>query len=366
MALKDDFAENPAIDAVLGPLKRHLNTRDERIVDIMINRPGELWLQIAGKDGYSRYADGDITRAWCEMLTKVLARTSSLPFDEKTQPMLMCTLPAGHRFTALIGDQYCGQGVAISIRLRRHFVVDLERDYGLSAPPVAGQTSTHRRVEPFPPDMSSAARLRALIARGANILISGGTGTGKTTMMNSLGSSVPDTKRVITVEDVREINLPHIGNQLNLKVSRQTGENAFGYSQVIDAITRLNPDNILVQELSIHNASAAFRLLNTGHKGFMSTVHGNNPLDALEAWRRNYELLEKRGGETVVRFLARNLDAIVQIDFADDGVGRHAHVVFTGEDGTLDMPWRDLVDDGGAGVVQELRSLTSAVRDLRA
>jgi len=341
MAATQEF--NPAIESFLEPILPHLRTHDQRIIDVMIQRPGEVWLQVAGKAGYQRVPNGRISFEWGMQLCKVLARTAGLRFDEN-HPLVMRTLPGGHRFTGLLGDRFSTHGLAISVRVRRHITVDLEKDYNLSH--WGARTSRNNAPSAEELAMSAPDRLRRLIAGHGNILISGGTGTGtgKTTMMNSLGMVIPSETRVITVEDVQEILLPHLGNQVNLTVSRQSGDDEFGYRQIIDVITRLNPDSILVQELSVHNAAPAFRLLNTGHRGFMSTVHANTPLEALEAWRRNYELSEKRGGETVVRFLARNLDAIVQIDFAEDGIHRQAGVVFRGADGVLDLSWRDLLE----------------------
>jgi type IV secretory pathway ATPase VirB11/archaellum biosynthesis ATPase len=359
--------DNPAIqnrlaDAGILPL---LSTRDQRVIDIMVNGPGEMFLQIAGQPGYKRQPNKAITMDWAIGLCSTLSAATDGGYDRDAFPMLLSDLAGGHRFTALTGKGVTGNGIAISIRVRRDISLPLST-FGLDERAEAKfRRSAKASQLAIERSLPVVERLKCIIARKGNILISGGTGTGKTTLFNSLAELIPDNERPITVEDVREIELKQ-PNHLTLKVARKKGR-VIEHRDIIDSILRLNPDRILISELSVDNAAPAFRLANSGHGGLMLTVHANDPLEALEAWRRNYELSEKMGGETVVNYLARNIDAIIQVDFDDEDPAqqcRRSTVVFRGDDGTLDMPWRELLGVGQAGVVDQLSEIAHSMKQV--
>ncbi len=328
---------HPALDALMEPLSSYLGTRDRRVIDIMINEPGAVWLQIAGHTGYQREGNRSITLEWARMLCEILANLLGRSFTPDL-PILLAPLPGGHRFTALLG-QNVQSGMMISIRVQRSKIVPLEQFGRWSAEaPMASAA--------VPPIADPVATLQRAVLDRKNILISGGTCTGKTTFLNAMARWIPASDRVITVEDVNEVQLPQVPNKAQVLVSRTEAGTRITYAHVIDSILRFNPDRIILGELSVHNALPAVRLLNTGHGGFIATIHANSPLDALEAWRRNYELSPDsggNGGETVVRFLARNLSHIVQINLDTARDGRLLTMASTGSDGTLAVPWQDLI-----------------------
>jgi pilus assembly protein CpaF/type IV secretion system protein VirB11 len=331
---------HPALDALLEPIKPYLNTRDQRVVDVMINEPGSLWLQIAGQPGYKREGSREITLDWAKLLCQTLANVLGRAFTDDL-PILLAPLPGGHRFTALLGPNV-QSGILVSIRVRRSVAVPIDKfgTWSKDGHHQPVQVSTTVR-----PDDPVEALRQAILAKD-NILVSGGTCTGKTTFLNGVATWIPPTDRVITVEDVNEVMLPQVPNRAHVLVSRTDAATKISYSHVIDSILRFNPDRIVLGELSVHNALPSARLLNTGHGGFIATVHANSPLEALEAWRRNYELSPDSGrnsGETVVRFLARNLAHIVQINLDHERHGRVMSIASRGPDGTLDLPWRDLI-----------------------
>ncbi len=358
---------NPAIRGYLerGDLLPLLSTRDQRVIDIMINGPGEGFLQIAGRPGYERISLPNVDQPWAENLCRTLSAATSGNYDPHRCPLLLSDLAGGHRFSALTGPP-TANGLAISIRVRRHVVVPLE-NFGLDERAIAGFRRAERNrhwVEER--QMPVVERLRHVILRRGNIVISGGTGTGKTTLLNTLARWIPDSERIIKVEDVNELYLTQ-PNTLGLVVARRE-DNAIGHNEIIDSILRFNPDRIFISELSIHNAAAAFRLFNTGHGGGLLSVHANDPLEFMEAWRRNYELSSPGAtGGAVVSYLARNIDAIVQIDFDTEDPEqqmRRSAVVFKGEDGTLDMPWRELLGVDQAGMVTELKNIGAQLQKL--
>lgn len=317
---------NPAVETMLRPLQRWLHASD--VVDISINGPGEVWIERAGR-GYERESAPEITRDWAWLLCLALATVSRQDFphsdaDQHKKPVLSCTLPGGHRFHAILGAS-APSGVIIDIRRRRLMAVELA-SYGLGG---------HDRED-----------LEAVAAAGGKILVSGGVNSGKTTFVNSLARLMPAQRRIAVVQDVDEVQLEH-PNQIKLLVNRfnRSGGHVVGYADVIDSILRFNCDALVVGELSVDNAAAAFRVLNTGTVGgFLTTLHADSPLGALEAWRRNWELRQQAGAAAVVAFLARNIDRVVQL--RRTGQDRREVVAIARRDartGELDIPWRQLL-----------------------
>ena len=123
------------------------------------------------------------------------------------------------------------------------------------------------------------------------------------------------------------------------------------YSHLIDSVTRLNPDTVLVGELSVDNALPCLRLLNTGHTSFVSTVHANDCLEALEAFRLNIEI---GGGSArgAVAFLARTIVGVLHL--VHDGHDRRISAI----ERLADLPWQNLVDESGqAGALARIAAM---------
>jgi type IV secretion system protein VirB11 len=116
-----------------------------------------------------------------------------------------------------------------------------------------------------------------------NIIVSGGTSTGKTTFFNAMLKEIPPTDRVITLEDAREIQLPHIPNHLHLIASRGgQGRSQVNMQDLIEACLRLRPDRLMLGELRGKEAFTFLRAVNTGHPGSISTLHADTPTLAIE------------------------------------------------------------------------------------
>ena len=319
---------NPALAVLLAPLERHVAPPRERerqnIIEVSINRPGEVWITHATR-GRHAVTDAAITVDWAWTLMRTLAHLRGLRFNDAL-PVLACQLPGGHRLQAMLGANL-PSGIALSVRVNR---------------------GVRHSIEEFAATPEIYARIIAAVRAGHPILLSGGTSTGKTSLLRALISYIPTSWRIITVEDVCEIDLPDHPNKVHIELARHSaGDNHVNYNVVLDNILRWAPDVVIPGELAPDNAEAAYRLLNTGHGGFISTVHANSPVDALEAWRRNYAMKTGRAGDDVVRFLARTLSCVVQLvrEPQPDGTDRRriATVATRGPDGTLDIPWRDLL-----------------------
>jgi len=302
---KDEyFLENAG--HILVPLETYINfdgrknssTKDD-VVEVMVNEPGIVIIE-KGNGTKETRINKSIDMDWAVTLCNALSAVYDIPFSEN-KPLLLARLPGGHRFTCLTGANVHGSGLAISIRASREFKVDLAK-FGL--------------------DNEEIADLRQMMIDGGNVLISGGTNTGKTTFTNALLLFIPENLRVISAEDVPELNLSHIKDRLPLLVSRLSNSDSINYNDVIDAINRLNPNRIIVGEISVNNSVSSLRLINMGHKGFLSTIHANSPQEACRAWAANYglALAAKENPEAMVSDLIyRHFDRIIQLGYHYDG-----------------------------------------------
>ncbi|MEN8237545.1 MAG: ATPase, T2SS/T4P/T4SS family, partial [Pseudomonadota bacterium] len=142
----------------------------------------------------------------------------------------------------------------------------------------------------------------------------------------------PDDKRVLSVEDTRELVIPH-QNQVNYVVSRNEATPAVGYSHVIDHLMRSRPDIILAGELSIANTFPVLRLLNSGHKGFMCTLHANSPNLALDEAIPANVMLSGNPAQGVSEYLRKTVDVVIQLHRLPSGKREVTEVLFpiTGE-----------------------------------
>lgn len=279
---------DPAIAHVLAPLRPLLDDPDDGIVEICVNEYGKVLLELS--DGtWKELHRPQIDEKWVRLFIDLLAEFKRQPLDPRKRTLLT-SLPGGHRLTASMGP-HIGTGVAISIRRYRKAMPDLE-SWGLNA--------------------AQIKFLETLVAEGRTLLVSGATSSGKTTFLNALIRRIPEARRILTVEDVPELRVPH-KNHVKLLVARAGGRDHFGPSDAIDLVTRVRPDVVLPGELSVHIAEAAFRLLNTGHASCMTTVHAEDPRGALEAWRINLEIATGHAAEGMLTALVRNIDCVVQL-----------------------------------------------------
>ena len=281
------------LKTLLEPLRPFLSLKN--LQEISVLKEKELALEIEGK-GYEFVHADVLDAAYWTQVCYTLANMNGLTWDPETHPILSTRLPdletqRVHRFEAMMGP-FVENGISISIRIKRETSHTLE-DFGLS-----GEVKDH---------------VISRITEGSSIIISGGTSSGKTTLLNLLLQHIPRHKRILTIEDTRELDLPH-RNSKAYTVPRHEMGACVSYQSIIDHFMRSRPDMIITGELSISNSAPILRLLNTGHKGFMCTVHANSPVLALEeAFTQNLRL----GGHSVidvVPFLKKTIDLVIQVD----------------------------------------------------
>jgi len=243
----------------LGPIEEFL--RDPTVSDILINGPHAIYIERSGQ--LKRTA---VTFRDDAQLIQVIQRIASSigrRIDESS-PMLDARLADGSRVNAII-PPLALDGPAMSIRRFGTITVSAEKLVELGSMTI--------EMSQF---LSAAVRARA------NILISGGTGSGKTTLLNVLSKQIPDGDRVVTIEDAAELRLQreHVV-RLETRPQNIEGKGEVNQRDLLKNCLRMRPDRIIVGEVRGAETLDMLQAMNTGHEGSMTTVHANNPRDAV-------------------------------------------------------------------------------------
>lgn len=322
------------LDTALADIWRFVTK--PKVMEISAVRPAELWLELDGR-GYVRETVPSLTIEWWKYFLGVLATRQRQVFDDQN-PYVDARLPGGHRLSAMLGG-FVEEGVSASIRIFRPVAHTLE-GFGATAEAVedlaaVGRTAAGGRKLSAEPITAGNLQdvLRAAARERLNILISGGTSSGKTSLANCLVKEVPESERVLVLEDVGELRLEHIPQRARFVVDRQ-GRGAVTPGKVFDHFMRARPDRVWLGEVSLMNAQACILLWSTGHRGMLGTIHSDSCEDAIGTAFHDRLTM---GGQTVDRdhltaYLRRNIDLVVQV--AKTPVGRRLVEV-----------WRPAIDE---------------------
>lgn len=295
------------LEAYLAPLRPWLDR--ESVTEVLVNRPGELWIEDAAHPGMQRIELPEMDDRLLQRLAEQVARISHQGINRE-HPLLSATLPDGARIQ-LCGPPATRRHWALAIRRHRLLELPLDAyDRGPITPP----------VEPPSPDAMAEpiAFLRDAIGRRRTVLISGGTSTGKTTFLNAMLREIPSHERIVLVEDTAELKLPGANGVGLIAVKGELGEAKVTPNDLLQAALRLRPDRIVLGELRGNETVSFLRAINTGHPGSFSTVHANSPKGALDqiglmAMQTNIGLSRS---ETLA-YAASVIDIVVQLDRID-------------------------------------------------
>ena len=295
----------------LGPLDPIL--ADPEVTDLMVNGPGPVWVERAGRLARTTVV---LDRAQIEGIVERIVAPLGRRVDP-VSPVVDARLPDGSRVHAVV-------------------------------PPLAvdGPCLTIRRfaVRPFPLEAIASAPvaelLRWAMRARANVVVSGGTGSGKTTLINALGRHVPAHERIITVEDAAEIRLPseHVV-RLETRPASADGTGAVDGRELVRNALRMRPDRLIVGEVRGPEALDMVQAMNTGHDGSLSTIHANSAEDAM----RRLETLVLLAGvglpmDAVRDHLAAAIDLVVHLARDAQGVRRVVEVAEVSAPGGTDGP----------------------------
>jgi len=295
------------LDAYLAPFRPFLAR--ESVTEILVNRPGEAWIEDAAYPGMQCVAIPGLDDLLLQRLAEQVARASHQGINRE-HPLLAATLPDGARIQ-LAGPPATRANWVLAIR--RHRLVDL---------PLAAwdNGALARRVEAPMPDPRSApiAHLVECVRRRRTILISGGTSSGKTTFLNALLREIPAEERVVLVEDTAELRLPGDNGVGLIAVKGDLGEAKVSADDLLQAALRLRPDRIVLGELRGAETISFLRAINTGHPGSFSTIHANTPRGALE--QIALMAMQARIGlsrQETITYAASVIDTVVQLERVD-------------------------------------------------
>lgn len=271
-----------ALDTYLKPLKKYFAM--EGVAEISVNRPGEIWVEQYGD--MSKYDIPEFDLDHLKSLGRLIAQSTEQRISEEN-PLLSATLPAGYR-VQVVFPPACENGiVALSIRKQTILNFDLDQYEALGAFQKTivrkGDNEKDRELRAMLDSGNVKQFITEAIRAKKNMIISGGTSTGKTTFFNACLKVIGPEERILTCEDARELMLPHLPNRVHLLASKGgQGRALVTMQDLIEACLRLRPDRILLGELRGKEAFSYLRAVNTGHPGSMSTLHADTPALALE------------------------------------------------------------------------------------
>ncbi len=282
-----------------GPITELLN--DDRVTEIMVNAPDQIYVEVDGRvvldESVSFINEKHIIRT-IQRIVQPLGRTI-----DAANPMVDARLRDGSRLNAIIPPLSL-KGPVLTIR---KFAKDLESIDDLL---LKGALTN---------DM--AIFLECCVKAKLNILISGGTGTGKTTLLNILSGFIGEDERIITIEDAAELRLKqkHVIS-LETRASNYEGEGEVTIRDLVRNSLRMRPDRIIVGEVRGKEAFDMMQAMNTGHEGSITTLHANGPIDAMNRMETMIMMNEMSIPVSAIRgYIENAIDIIVQIDRLSDG-----------------------------------------------
>ena len=322
----------------LGPIDALI--RDPSVSEVMVNASDEVYFEREGILYLSdvRFRDHDHIQRIIERIIAPIGRRV-----DEASPMVDARLPDGSRVNVII-PPVAPKSPTITIRKFR-------ADKLKMADLIKAATISEEMAE----------FLKACVTLKLNILISGGTGTGKTTFLNALSGFIPESERIVTIEDPVEIKMqqPHVVS-LEARPSNIDGKGEIAQRDLLRNSLRMRPDRIIIGEVRGPEAFDMLNAMNTGHEGSMSTVHANSPRDALArvenmVMMANLDLPDRAIKEQI----ASALHMVIQLARFTDGVRRVTHVTeITGMEGQV-ITMQDLFRFRQTGVDPEGRILGS-------
>jgi pilus assembly protein CpaF len=299
----------------LGPLEPLL--KDPTISDILVNRFDRVYVERAGKLEVTGLSFKD-NQHLMQIIDRIVSRIGRRV--DESSPMVDARLQDGSRVNAII-PPLALDGACLSIRR-------FGRDPVTARNMLDNKTLTEPMLE----------LLSAMVKGRLNLIISGGTGAGKTTVLNVLSGYIPNSERIVTIEDAAELQLKqeHVV-RLETRPPNIEGKGSVRMRQLVINSLRMRPDRIVVGEVRGEEAFDMLQAMNTGHEGSLTTVHANSPRDALARIENMVSMANLNIPERAIRHqIANAVHAVVQVARLSDGSRKVITVSeVTGMDGDM-------------------------------
>lgn len=290
------------VDSALGPLGEYC--ADPRVTDVFVN--GDDGLFIDRGEGTERITAWSASQKEVRDLAVALIGAGGRHLDDQS-PCVDVRLASGIRIHAVLAPVSTG-GTALSIRIPRIHAIDLEALAGFGA---------------F--DAPQRAWLEKLVAERANVLIAGGTGTGKTTLLSALLHAVPERERIVTIEDVAELRPRHPHHvALETRQSNLEGAGSITLARLVRESLRMRPDRLVVGECRGEEVRELLSALNTGHDGGAGTLHASGLAD-VPARLEALGALAGMDATALARQAVSAFTVVLHLARGADGVRRLAH-----------------------------------------
>lgn len=299
----------------MGLFEKYLNDPD--ISEICVNKPGELWIEKAGEPEMLFIENKEITDDILWRLGRLVANYTDQSIAAN-KPLLSASLPSGERIQ-FATPPVSRFGVALSIRkqVMRDLSLDDYREIGAFErlkESSASKIDIYQTLQSHLDACEYQDFISAAIRAKKNIIVSGGTSTGKTTLLNAILKEIEPHERIVTIEDTPEV-MPPQKNHVSLLASKgDQGQSKVTIQDLLEASLRFRPDRILLGELRGKEAYSFLRAVNTGHPGSITTIHADTPQGALEqiclmVMQANLGLTH----DQIMAYISSIIDVVIQL-----------------------------------------------------
>ncbi|SCZ73495.1 type IV secretion system protein VirB11 [Epibacterium ulvae] len=304
----------------LAPIQEYLDRPD--VIELCINRPQELFVETY--DGWKVEQIAALTFDHLKSLATTAATFTKQSIDA-TRPILSGSLPGGERIQIVIPPAVPQGTVSITIRkpAERTFSLEDYEDMGMFEDILTETNSlsdVDRKLLDLHAKQSWKAFLKCAVRNKKNILVSGSTGSGKTTFSKALIPEIPENERLLTIEDTVELVIPQRNNVRLIYSKDGQGQAKLSARQLLESSLRMRPDRIFLQELRDAEAFYYLRNVNTGHSGSITTIHADSAMLAFE--QLALLVKESEAGRDLKRseikeMLFQMVDVVVQVKRSD-------------------------------------------------
>lgn len=319
-----------SLEAYLRPLRAILAGE---ITELVVNRPGEVWTE--SSTGWERLEVPELTYPHLRQLATLIAHTTGKGINDRN-PRVSAALPTGERVEALIPPACESGTVSLTIRkpsMTRFTMDDYEAmgffSHWQLAPASIKLDDEHPHLLEHELQLVEHLRQRNLraflelaVTTRQTILVSGATGSGKTTFMKALVDLIPPDERLITIEDTPELSIHQQPNRVHLFYTKGGGEGDLSAGDLVSAAMRMKPDRILPAEVRDDAAYFFLEAANTGHPGSITSLHANSAVAAISRMitlARKAQEAKGMGDDTLKEMVLSTIDLTLQVSKVPGG-----------------------------------------------